>query len=60
MDVSGVGNLNAVMMSDVQKVLTVIPLGEKERTWRLWDESLQVIWILVLSQHLPHVTAAKP
>lgn len=36
--------------------------GERERESdeRLWDESLQVIWILVLSRHLPHMTAAKP
>lgn len=33
---------------------------ERESDGRLWDESLQVIWILVLSPHLPHMTAAKP
>lgn len=56
-----VGNLNAAMMSGVPKALAKIPLGEKEESEeRLRDESLQVIWILVLSQHLPHVTAAKP
>lgn len=42
---SGVGNLNAAMMSGVQKVLTKIPPREKtkktmktERSeWKLWD-----------------------
>lgn len=38
-------------VSGVHKVFAKIPLGE---------QCLQVIWILVLSQHLPHVTAAKP
>lgn len=52
---------NAAMMSGVQGVLAKIPPGEeKESEEGLWDEKLQVIWILVLSQHLPHVTAAKP
>ena len=42
-------------------MLTEVPPEVKKESKRgLWDESLQVIWILVLSQHLPHVAAAKP
>lgn len=37
-------------MSGVRRVLAKIPLGEK---------SLQIIWILVLSQHLPHFDSSK-
>lgn len=44
------GNLTAAKMSGVLSVLAMIPLGVK---------GLQVIWILVLSQHLPHLTASK-